>query len=526
MPKDSHRIFAAALTVGMLVPSVLTAQQVINAAVQDYSANPYVLQVRAFGFGTYPPTATWDRSPVPVSGFTTEPNGFQSFAVTLPGQPPPGTHDLTVTRTIRPGFSGASTDLDVTIGTAGPQGPQGIEGPRGPQGETGPVGPIGPAGPSGTVDPNLSVDRLDLPPTGPSGVGLITLAGSPFLHGFGTQNTFVGAGAGNFDGRGYQNSALGYRALHAMAGNGEQPPNGDGSWNSAFGAHALESNTDGYDNSAFGAWALSSSTVGAMNSAFGYEALTTNTTGNGNSGFGQWVLALNRTGQSNSAFGYAALLQNDSGSRNSGFGQQALDRLCSGDDNIAVGFQAGNALTSGSYNIYIGNRGVATESNTIRIGSAANHAATYVAGIQGTTVATGEAVYVDFSGKLGTTSSSRRFKEEIAEMSTESDVLMKLRPVSFYYRPELDETQLRQYGLVAEEVAEVAPGLVSYDQEGAPQAVRYHFVNAMLLNEVQKQRRQLEAQETEIRELRMRESKVRDLEARLAKLEAALAGER
>jgi len=68
---------------------------------------------------------------------------------------------------------------------------------------------------------------------------------------------------------------------------------------------------------------------------------------------------------------------------------------------------------------------------------------------------------------------------------------MKLRPVAFYYKPELDQTQTPQYGLVAEEVAQVAPQLVVYDKDGVPQTVRYHFVNAMLLNAVQKQQRLL-----------------------------------
>ena len=103
-------------------------------------------------------------------------------------------------------------------------------------------------------------------------------------------------------------------------------------------------------------------------------------------------------------------------------------------------------------------------------------------------------------------------------MDAESDVLLKLRPVSFYYRPELDETHLRQYGLVAEEVAEVAPGLVAYDKDGVPQMVRYHFVNAMLLNEVQKQRRLVEEERRENEEQR---TTIARLEARLAKLEAA-----
>jgi len=67
--------------------------------------------------------------------------------------------------------------------------------------------------------------------------------------------------------------------------------------------------------------------------------------------------------------------------------------------------------------------------------------------------ASGAGVFVNSSGKLGTLVSSRRYKEEIADVAGESDVLMKLRPVAFYYRPEYDETHTRQYGLVAEEVA-------------------------------------------------------------------------
>ena len=134
---------------------------------------------------------------------------------------------------------------------------------------------------------------------------------------------------------------------------------------------------------------------------------------------------------------------------------------------------------------------MSSESDTIRVGQ--QQTSTYIAGISGATSAGGVAVYVDAEGKLGTVTSSRRYKQQIEDMDAESDVLMKLRPVSFYYRPELDETHTRQYGLVAEEVAEVVPDLVAYDKDGAPQTVRYHFVNAMLLNEVQKQRRQLES---------------------------------
>jgi hypothetical protein len=160
---------------------------------------------------------------------------------------------------------------------------------------------------------------------------------------------------------------------------------------------------------------------------------------------------------------------------------------------------------------------VAGESNTIRIGDA--QTATFMAGISGATSAGGVAVFVNGSGQLGTTTSSRRFKEDIREIADESDGLMSLRPVAFKYKPEIDPTGFAQYGLIAEEVAEVYPDLVVFDRDGKPETVRYHLVNALLLNEVQKQRRTAEAQG---RKIEQQEGEIVALQERLAALEAAL----
>jgi Chaperone of endosialidase len=128
-------------------------------------------------------------------------------------------------------------------------------------------------------------------------------------------------------------------------------------------------------------------------------------------------------------------------------------------------------------------------------------------------------VFVNSSGQLGTTTSSARFKEDIEDMSSVSDVLLKLRPVTFHYRRLYDDgSRHQQFGLVAEEVARVDPDLVAFDGEGRPQTVRYHFVNAMLLNEVQKQHGRIAELEAQLAEQRQ---KAVALEARLAKLEAA-----
>lgn len=85
-------------------------------------------------------------------------------------------------------------------------------------------------------------------------------------------------------------------------------------------------------------------------------------------------------------------------------------------------------------------------------------------------------------------------------MDDASAGLMQLKPVAFHYKPELDDAQrLLQYGLIAEEVAEIYPDLVVWTPDGQPETVRYHYLAPMLLNEVQKQRRTIESQAQEMR---------------------------
>ena len=184
---------------------------------------------------------------------------------------------------------------------------------------------------------------------------------------------------------------------------------------------------------------------------------------------------------------------------------------------------AGGIVTTGSNNIYIGQSvcaETADESNTIRIGysgtslcpqiTGENFASrTFIAGIADAPVL-GSPVYVDADGQLGVFSSSRRYKEDIENMGDASSALMKLRPVTFRFKPEYAKgPHTLQYGLIAEEVAEVYPDLVQYDPKtGQPQTVYYHLVNVMLLNEVQKQQRRIREQDKELSALRERLSNV------------------
>jgi len=111
-------------------------------------------------------------------------------------------------------------------------------------------------------------------------------------------------------------------------------------------------------------------------------------------------------------------------------------------------------------------------------------------------------VLVDSNGQLGTIASSRRYKEDIHAMGDASDGPLRLRPVTFRYKkPYADGSKPIQYGLIAEEVAEVYPDLVVRGKDGQVETVQYYKLDAMLLNEVQKLAERHAADQAEIAKL-------------------------
>jgi hypothetical protein len=249
--------------------------------------------------------------------------------------------------------------------------------------------------------------------------------------------------------------------------------------------------------------------------ADGYEALWSNTTGNYNTATGLRSLYANTTGNNDTAYGVNALNTNTNGSGNTAIGFGALGGNTSGSQNVALGYDAGIAITTGSYNITIFDQGNSSDNNTIRIGTQGTQTSTYIAGIYGATASGGCPVYANSAGQLGVICSSRRYKDDIQSMANTSDVLLSLRPVTFRYKPELDPKGIPQFGLVAEEVDQVDPDLVVRDDQHGIYTVRYEAVNAMLLNEFQKEHRKVETQHTEIQELKQ---SVAELKAMVEKL--------
>lgn len=331
----------------------------------------------------------------------------------------------------------------------------------------------------------------------------------------GTPNIAIGSNAGSSITTGTTNTLVGTAAGSAMQGGGG---------NCAFGVSALNSYVgDTIDNNiAIGPRSLNLVVQCNDNIAIGADSMalnaSTSTDGRGSSNIAigdRSLLALNPAGANQSQYnigigvqsGFNATIANQNifigrlsgtaivtGNSNIGIGTSSLGSggAVSGSFNVSIGDSSGTSYTTTeSSNILINTTGTVGDNNTMRIGSGTGAGnkqlnKTFISGIRGitTTNADAVAVLIDSANQLGTVSSSRRFKENIRDMSDDSSAVMNLRPVTFTYKS--DDQKRLQYGLIAEEVEEVMQRLVVYGEDGLPQSVRYNDLPQILLNEVQK----------------------------------------
>jgi hypothetical protein len=347
----------------------------------------------------------------------------------------------------------------------------------------------------------------------------------------GSNNTFTGyqAGFSNIDGNSNTSSGwrAGYSNTHGGANtfegaySGNQNTTGDN--NTFAGYQAGYSNTNGYSNAFFGTQAGSQNVAGWGNTFSGYQTGYFNNQGINNT-FSGYQAGFNTNNCCNTFSGYQAGFTN-TGHDNTFLGWESGFSTSSGAGNIFIGSDAGYSNTTGSNNVYIANVGSASgvESNAIRIGSTSSTAA-YIGGIYGINVG-GVDVQISSDGQLGAQTSSRRFKEQIADMGDSSSRLFQLRPVTFFYKPQYDDgSHLLQYGLIAEEVAKVYPELVAYDKDGQPYTVKYQYLAPMLLNEVQKQHTVVAAQQdvikTQQQQIENLQQQNEEFQQRLVRLES------
>lgn len=316
----------------------------------------------------------------------------------------------------------------------------------------------------------LSVgEQMYLTKTTSDSSGIFNINGERFIHTYGTNNNFIGSTSGNFEITGEENTGVGDTSLNNLT---------SGDYNTACGYHASHYNTTGSGNTSLGNYALHENSTGSNNVAAGFKALRQVTSGDGNV-----------------AIGYSAGDSMVSGcTYNVCLGYQAGSNLTSANGNIVIGKNAGSAITSGDNNIYIGTAGVSNQTGEIRLGDNGTHGACYIEGVYTKTYGgTNAPVYIDSDHKLGTVASSRRFKKEIVSLGQEIEQLRKLRPVSFVYNH--DKDNVLQYGLIAEEVYEINPGLIIRNDEGNIYSVRYDQLTPLILAGYQKQQDVIDKQQ-------------------------------
>ena len=98
------------------------------------------------------------------------------------------------------------------------------------------------------------------------------------------------------------------------------------------------------------------------------------------------------------------------------------------------------------------------------------------------------------------TSSSLRYKQRIAPFNGGLDLIRRLRPISFNWKTDGS----RDLGLGAEDVAKVEPLLVTHNDTGEIEGVRYDRLNVVLINAIKEQQKQIETLRAENAALNVR----------------------
>jgi Chaperone of endosialidase len=331
----------------------------------------------------------------------------------------------------------------------------------------------------------------------------------------GARNSFFGGEAGRSNKTGNDNAFFGHQAgftnstaqFNSFFGSFAGQSNNTGNDNAFFGYQAGLKNTDGRANSFFGSLAGNGNQSGVGNSAFGYQAGALLKINGGNSFFGSQA-GFSNDGIENSFFGANAGFFNFSGNGNSFFGS-AAGHITQGSNNTFIGLAAGKANKAGGKNTVLGaeadfgsdNLDHATAigaeakvntSDTIALGRTGGNDTVLVYGkLQIDTLAAAGSTQLCLNGsnRVGTCSSSLRYKTGFAPYQRGLSIINRLHPISFTWK----DSGLRDLGFGAEEVLKIDPLLVTYNKEGQVEGVKYDRLSVALVNAVREQQQQIES---------------------------------
>ena len=283
----------------------------------------------------------------------------------------------------------------------------------------------------------------------------------------GTDNTFIGALAGDALIDSDHNVAVGYQsqtadtkgskstALGAFSLNAQNFTSATDSHNTAIGYSAGGAVTTGTSNTLIGSQSGNATNTGVRNVAIGHEAMYSQTDGSNNVSIG-WQAGYTNNGNNNVAIGWQALYSGNGSDSCVAIGREALE-VATGDSNTAIGYQAGGGLTTGVNNIEIGYQSgtystpLQTGGQNILIGNYSKTSSSsidyeivigYNTSGQGTQTFTFGQGSVDTSIGFGGTGwnapSDERLKEDIKDETVGLAFINELRPVTFQWKKEKD----------------------------------------------------------------------------------------
>jgi len=332
----------------------------------------------------------------------------------------------------------------------------------------------------------------------------------------GGSNTAVGSSAlgsniGDSVQDGWYNTAVGVNAL--FYNNDNSGTGGKAAKNTALGYNALYRNTTGSLNTASGFQSLNASTTGSFNTATGAQTLYTNTAGSNNTATGLEALYSNTTGDANTASAEGALMSNTTGDGNTADGLNALYNNTIGSYNAAVGYVALYSNVSGSYLTCVGSycdiadglsnataigaHAVVGESNSLVLGGTGEWAVNVGIGTSAPSnvLTIGRGLGHPLSDSWETYS-SRRWKTNIHKLHGALGKIEQLRGVSY----DLKDSGKHEIGVIAEEVGEVVPEVVSYEKNGRDASgVDYGRLTALLIEATKEQQVLIHHQQEQIR---------------------------
>lgn len=312
----------------------------------------------------------------------------------------------------------------------------------------------------------------------------------------GRYNVYLGTNAGNSNQTADYNTFIGYRS-------GQNTTAG---YNTMVGYNSGTSNTNG-TNQAFYGYSAGSANTGSQNTFLGAEAGYYSGGGTGNVYIG---LAAGRgcEGNFNVFIGRYAGYGEPDGSNN----KLIIHNNYTGDDNLS------NALVYGDFlakdlrlNATVGINRTDSESYGLVVdgGTNSNYSMYVYKGLYspfvgggsitsfGNILAYGNISYYGTLSKL----SDARLKQDVQQLTGALEKISRINGVYYYWnkeaRPEIDLSEEKQIGVIAQDVEEVLPEIVFENQDGF-KSVSYHKLTAVLIEAVKEQQKQIESMQAEI----------------------------